>query len=118
MYNGINVLVPEKFHERIKGAVTQDRALGVKIKLYGEPNASIWVTPGQLLKIQKGVIAGKKSLTIRMSLKQVKQCAELLSSWKWRDSFEPGAMKKLRELDKSLEHFFTLNSYEMDSSVK
>ena len=72
MYNGINVLVPEKFHERIKGAVTQDRALGVKIKLYGEPNASIWVTPGQLLKIQKGVIAGKKSLTIRMSRKQVK----------------------------------------------
>ena len=72
MYSGINVHVPEKFHEKIKAAVTQDRALGVKINLHNEPNASIWVTPGQLLKIQKGVISGKKSLTIRMSRRQVK----------------------------------------------
>ena len=52
MYTQLDVHVPEKFHERIKGAVTQDRALGVKINLHDEPNASIWVTPGQLLKIQ------------------------------------------------------------------
>ena len=63
MYTQLDVHVSEKFHERIKGAVTQDRALGVKINLHDEPNASIWVTPGQLLKIQRGVIAGKKTQT-------------------------------------------------------
>ena len=72
MYTQLDVHVPVKFHERIKEAVKQDRSLGVKIHLHDEPNASIWVTPGQLLKIQKGVIAGKKSLTIRMSRRQVK----------------------------------------------
>lgn len=73
MYTQLDVHVPEKFHEKIKGVVTQDRSLGVKIHLHDEPNASIWVTPGQLLKIQRGVMAGKKTLTIRMSRKQVKE---------------------------------------------
>ena len=40
MYTQLNVHVPEKFHERIKGAVTQDRARGVKINLYGEARSA------------------------------------------------------------------------------
>ena len=72
MYSPLDVNVPEKYHNRIKAAVTQDRPLAVKVNLKNEPNATILVTPGQLIKIKRGVTAGKNVLTIRMSLKQVK----------------------------------------------
>ena len=73
MYTQLDLHVPEKYHERIKAAITQDRPLAVKISLKGEPNATIWVTPGQMLKIKRSVAAGKNVLTLRMSRKQVKE---------------------------------------------
>ena len=41
MYTHIDVHVPEKYHEKIKTAVTQDRPLAVKVNLKNEPNATI-----------------------------------------------------------------------------
>ena len=72
MYTHIDVHVPEKYHEKIKTAVTQDRPLAVKVNLKNEPNATILATPGQLLKIKRSIAANKNVLTLRMSRKQVK----------------------------------------------
>jgi hypothetical protein len=73
MYTELKVHVPEKYHERIKAAVTQDRPLAIKLDLTSEGNDTILMTPGQLQKIKRAKSAGKKVLTIRMSRKQVKQ---------------------------------------------
>ena len=72
MYTQFKVHVPERYHERIKTAVTQDKPLGVKLDLTVTGNDTILMTPGQLLKIKRAISAGKKVLTIRMSRKQVK----------------------------------------------
>ena len=66
MYSQLDVHVPEKYHERIKAALTQDRPLAVKVNLRDEPNATIWVTPGQMIKIKRSVTATKNVLTLRM----------------------------------------------------
>ena len=72
MYSEFKVHVPEKYHERIKTAMTQERPLAVKIHLEKEANATLLLTPGQLIKIKRAINAGKKVLTIRMSQKQAK----------------------------------------------
>ena len=72
MYSPMDVNVPEKYHNRVKAAVTQEKPLAIKVNLKNEPNATILVTPGQMLKIKRGMSVGKNVLTIRMSLKQVK----------------------------------------------
>ena len=71
MYTQRKVHVHEKYHERIKSAVTQDRPLGVKLNLTKDGDDVILLTPGQLIKIERAIRAGKKVLTIRMSRKQV-----------------------------------------------
>ena len=82
-YTPQKVHIPEKYHERIKSAVTQDRSLAVKLDLTkgvggggggprGGGDATLLLTPGQLIKIKRAVNAGKKVLTIRMSRKQAK----------------------------------------------
>ena len=72
MYSQFKVHVPEKYHERIKNAITQDRPLAVKLNLENEANATLLLTPGQLIKIKRAMNVGKKVLTIRMSQKQAK----------------------------------------------
>ena len=72
MYSQLKVHVPEKYHEKIKAAVTQEKPLAVKLNLTKEANATLLLTPGQLLKIKRSKSAGKNVLTVRMSLKQVK----------------------------------------------
>ena len=72
MYTQRRVHVPERYHERIKAAVTQDRPLAVKLDLSSEEgNDVVLLTPGQLIKIERAMRAGKKVLTVRMSRKQV-----------------------------------------------
>lgn len=72
MYTTKKVHVPEKYHERIRDAVTQDKPLPVKIDLTSDGEDVIALTPGQLLKIERAMRAGKKVTTIRMSRKQVR----------------------------------------------
>ena len=72
MYSQLKVHVPEKYLEKIKAAVTQEKPLAVKLNLTKEANATLLLTPGQLLKIKRSKSAGKNVLTVRMSLKQVK----------------------------------------------
>ena len=63
--------VPEKYHERIKNAVTHDRPLSVKLNLQGPPEHDLMLTPGQIIKIDRAVSLGKKVMSIRMSRKQL-----------------------------------------------
>ena len=72
MYTTKKVHVPEKYHERIRAAVTQDKPLPVKIDLTSDGDDVIALTPGQLVKIERAMAAGKKVTTIRMSRKQVR----------------------------------------------
>ena len=72
MYTQRKVHVPEKYHERIKTALTQDRPLPVKLDLTVEGGDTVLLTRGQVLKIERAVHAQKKVLTIRMSRKQVR----------------------------------------------
>ena len=73
MYTEIDVHVPPKYHEKIKTALIQDRPLAVKVYLREEPNAKIWATPGQILKMRRNLNEGKNVLTLKMSRKQARK---------------------------------------------
>ena len=73
-YSQLKVNVPNRYHDKIKAAVTQEKPLAVKLDLTAAAsNATILVTPGQLQKIKRYISHGKKVITLRMSRKQVKQ---------------------------------------------
>ncbi len=72
MYTPKEMHVPEKYHGKIKLAVTQDLPVSVKLDLLKEGNHTILLTPGQIIKIQRAISIGKKVFTIRMSKKQVR----------------------------------------------
>ncbi len=77
MYSQHHLHVPEKYHERIKNAVTQDRPLSIKIDLTKGGDNVVLLTPGQVIKIQKAISEDKKDLTLKMSRKQVKKNVEV-----------------------------------------
>ena len=54
----------------------------------------------------------------KLSLNQVSKASKILRSWKGRDAIESGAIKKLRLHDKSLQPYFTWNTFGMDSATK
>ena len=72
MYTQQKVHVPQKYHERIKAAMTQDRPLSVKLDLQKHGDTTILMTPGQILKMQRAISSGKNVMTVRMSRRQVK----------------------------------------------
>ena len=72
MYSQLKVHVPERYHEKIKEAVTKDYPVSIKINLTQDGEQIVLVTAGQLLKIKRARAAGKKVLTLRMSRKQAR----------------------------------------------
>ena len=54
----------------------------------------------------------------KLSQQQSKQIANFFRTWKGRDSFESGALDKLKDDDKALENYFTSKTVLMDSSIK
>ena len=54
----------------------------------------------------------------KLSQQQSKQIANFFRTWKGRDSFESGALDKLKDVDKALENYFTSKTVLMDSSNK
>ena len=54
----------------------------------------------------------------KLSQQQTKQIAKFYRTWKGRNSFERGALDKLKEDDKALEHYFTSKAVLIDSSNK
>ena len=61
---------------------------------------------------------GKLKTDCKLSQQQTKQIAKFYRSWKGRNSFESGALDKLKEDDRALEHYFTSTVVLMDSSNK
>ena len=53
-----------------------------------------------------------------LSKKQTGELTKFVRSWKGRNFFESGAREKLRDGDKVLESFFSVDEYELDSSVR
>ena len=72
MYSQLKVHVPERYHEKIKDAVTKDYPVSIKINLTQDGEQIVLVTAGQLLKIKRAKAEGKKVMTLRMSRKQAR----------------------------------------------
>ena len=71
MYFQKKVHVPEKYHDRIKAAVTQDHPLSVKLDLRKNGDTTVLMTHGQIVKMHRAISSGKNAITIRMGKKQV-----------------------------------------------
>ena len=69
MYSQLKVHVPEKYHQKIKEAVTKDYPVSIKINLTQDGEQIVLVTAGQLLKIKRARAEGKKVLTLRMRMR-------------------------------------------------
>ena len=77
MYSQQKVHVPEKYHERIKDAMTLDHPLSVKVDLTKSGDTTLLMTPAQVAKMQRAKSCGKKLMTIRMSRKHVRHNAKV-----------------------------------------
>lgn len=72
LYKPTKVNVPETFHDKLKVAIGQTgKAISVKIKLDGEQQHTLLLTRGQIEKLERARMIGKKSATVRFSRKQV-----------------------------------------------
>ena len=73
MYKPFKVNVPETVHDKLKVAVVGDaKPVSVKVKLDGgEQQHTLLLTRGQIEKLERARMIGKKSATVRLSRKQV-----------------------------------------------
>ena len=72
MYTLTKVYVPEKYHARLKRAITKDRSLTIRIDPSRDGGDEMLLTPGQIIKLRHGTQMGEKTVPLRMSRKQVK----------------------------------------------
>ena len=73
MYKPTKVVVPERTHEKLKEAVSRGNATSIRIELHSDqtPDQTLLLTAGQLAKLERADLIGKRYLTIRMSRKQI-----------------------------------------------
>ena len=73
MYTPTKVVVPEKTHEKLTKAVQAGRPTSVRIELHSDklPEQTLLLTAGQLIKIERANVLGKKFISLRMSRKQL-----------------------------------------------
>ena len=76
MYTPVQLHVPEKFHQRIKNAMTRSKPLSVRIDLSVDGEDMMLLTTGQMMKIHRAITDGKKTLTLRLRKKQVEANVE------------------------------------------
>ena len=73
LYNPVKVNVPSRYHELIKKALEKKGKVSVKINLTApEKNDTLLLTRGQISKMERAALLGKKTMTIRMSANQVR----------------------------------------------
>ena len=74
LYNPVKVNVPSRYHELIKKALEKKGKVSVKINLtLPEKNDTLLLTRGQISKMERAALLGKKTMTIRMSRNQVQK---------------------------------------------
>ena len=73
MYTPTKVVVPERTHEKLKEAVSRGGPTSIRIELHSDqtPDQTLLLTPGQLTKLERADLIGKRYITIRMSRKQM-----------------------------------------------
>ena len=71
-YTAMNVHVPHSTHDNLMKAVTKSGPVSVKIDLTGVPQDKIYVTSGQVKKIEDAVAKGRKHLTLRFGARQAR----------------------------------------------
>ena len=72
LYTPMKVDIPYRYHEKIKNALKGKSPVSVKVNLINpEEDDILLLTKGQILKMQRARLIGKKSMTIRLSSKQV-----------------------------------------------
>ena len=74
MYTPTKVVVPEKTHEKLKDAVNRGGPTSIRIELHSDksPDQTLLLTAGQLVKLERANLIGKRSITLRMSRKQMR----------------------------------------------
>ena len=74
LYNSVKVNVPSRYHELIKKALEKKGKVSVKINLASEKkDDTLLLTRGQISKMERATLIGKKTMTIRMSRNQVQK---------------------------------------------
>ena len=76
MYVSVKANVPERFHQRIKNAMTKNRPLSVRIDVTKDGEDILLLTQGQMKQISKAIREAKKLVTLRLSRKQVRANVE------------------------------------------
>ena len=71
MYTAVKVHVPEKTHDKLQSLVAQDRVIPVKVDLVDGDDVLL-LTQGQIIKLENARNAGKKSIILRFSRRQVR----------------------------------------------
>ena len=73
MYTPVKVDVPSKFHDKIKKMVEQNKKM-ISVPVSSEiGNDTLLLTSGQITKLERARLMGKKKIIIRMSSYQAKQ---------------------------------------------
>ena len=72
-YNPIKVDIPHRYHEKIKNALKGKSHVSVKVNLINPEDGGdvLLLTKRQISKMERARLIGKKSMTIRLSPKQV-----------------------------------------------
>lgn len=65
------VFVPEKYHKKIKDALSLNHPASIKINLRKPGDQEVLLTPGQIQKINSAHKVGRRSITVRMTRRQV-----------------------------------------------
>ena len=71
MYTAVKTVVPEDWHEKLKGLIVRDKILPIKLTLE-DGNDTLLLTKGQIIKMDDAKKAGKKNILLRFSRKQVR----------------------------------------------
>ena len=72
LYKPVKLNIPEKIHNKIKTSITGGKKpVSIKVNLDGEADHTLLLTRGQIAKLERARLIGKKSFSVRLSRKQV-----------------------------------------------
>ena len=71
-YTAMNVSVPVSTHDKLMKAVTASGPVSVRLDLTGKPQDKLYLTSGQVKKIEGAVAKGRKYMTLRFGVRQAR----------------------------------------------
>ena len=73
MYKPTRIDIPEKVREKLKNYVIKDKPFSIKVNLEKEGDDTLLLTRAQIAKIERSRLVGKKSVSVRLSRKQIRE---------------------------------------------